>query len=251
MAAPESITALVESFADPEVGGVCGNQVYRIPSVGDTTKQGENLYWRYDKWQKLLESRIGSCFAADGSLYAIRSRLFVPMQELAQADDIAISARVVLQGYRLLFEPAAVAYEDAPVEGRDEFRRKVRVTTHSVRALLKLGLPLWSSGFYSVELLSHKLLRHLAPLPLLGLLLSNALLAVRHPAFALLLALQLLFYLLAGVGYLLRGRSAGTIKLFSVPYFFVMVNAAALVGLIKLVLGQKLIQWSPRGGDAV
>ena len=78
---------------------------------GDSTGEGEGLYWRYDKWQKQLESSIGSIFAADGAFYAIRKDLFVPVDDPAQADDIAISARVVLQGRRLIYEPSAVAWD--------------------------------------------------------------------------------------------------------------------------------------------
>jgi len=248
MLAPVSLEALVAGFADPEVGGVCGNQVYRMPSEGDTTKQGENLYWRYDKWQKGLESRIGSIFAADGSLYAIRRALYRPVDDPAQADDIAISTRVVLQGYRLVFEPRAVTYEDAPAEGRAEFWRKVRVTNRSVRALLNLGRALWSSGFYSLELLSHKLLRHLAPIYLIGLLTANAWLAVGQPGWRGLAALQAAFYSLAFAGWSLRARRLGARRLFTIPYFFTFANAAALLGLISLLRGQRLALWRPRAG---
>ena len=41
-----------------------------------------------------LLGRIGSIFAADGTLYAIRRSLYVPIGDPAQADDIAISTRV-------------------------------------------------------------------------------------------------------------------------------------------------------------
>ncbi|HEU5162720.1 MAG TPA: glycosyltransferase family 2 protein, partial [Thermoanaerobaculia bacterium] len=159
----DAVRMIVRSFADPAVGGVCGNKKLRVGHGADATEKGENLYWKYDQWQKKLESRIGSIFAADGTLYAVRRSLYVPIVDPAQADDIAISTRVVLQGYRLVFEPEAVAFEEAPAEGTAEFRRKVRVTNHSVRALLNLGSALWTSGFYSVELLSHKLVRHLIP----------------------------------------------------------------------------------------
>lgn len=177
--APESLVRLVEPFADPEVGGVCGRKRHRAAGDADATARGEGLYWRWEQWQKSLESRIGSVYAADGTLYAVRRSLYVPVADPAQADDIAVSARVPLAGRRLLFEPAAVAWEEPPAEGRAELRRKVRVTNHSLRALWNLGPRLWRSGFYSVELLSHKLLRHLLPFPLLALLAANVLLVVR------------------------------------------------------------------------
>jgi cellulose synthase/poly-beta-1,6-N-acetylglucosamine synthase-like glycosyltransferase len=245
---PDALERLVESFADPRVGGVCGNKKLRPRSGADATQGGEGLYWRYDKWQKGLESAAGSIFAADGALYAVRRRLFVPIVDPAQADDIAVSARVVLQGYRLLFEPSAVAWEDAPAEGRAEFARKVRVTNHSVRALLALGSGLWSSGFYSVELVSHKLLRHLVPFFLIALIASSAALAADGPAFSAALELQALFYAAAAAGALLRRTRTGRSKLLTVPYYFCLVNAAALLGVLSIVRGERLAAWTPRSG---
>lgn len=245
--APDALRVIARAFADPEVGGVSGKKKYVVREGADTTEQGEDLYWRWDQWQKTLESAIGSIFAADGTLYAVRRSLYVPIADPAQADDIAISARVVLQGFRLVFDPEAVAYEDAPVEGADELRRKVRVTNHSVRALLNLGPALWTSGFYSVELLSHKLVRHLIPFFLIALLLASIWLSRSSHLFGLLLALQALFYLSALAGALLRHRRGGALVLLSVPYYFCLVNAAAFLGVLSIARGTRVREWSPRG----
>lgn len=245
---PDALRHLARNFADPGVGGVCGNKRYRAAEGADATTEGEGLYWRYDKWQKEQETRIGSIFAADGTLHAVRRALYVPIDDPAQADDIAISTRVVLQGSRLIYEPAAVAWEEAPVEGRDEFRRKVRVTNHSVRALLNLRGALWSSGFYSVELISHKLLRHFAPVFLLPLLFSNLALAGAHPFFAVTLALQVTFYGLALAGAMLRATPVGRLRIVSIPYYFTLVNAAALVGVLSILRGRRQHAWTPRHG---
>lgn len=245
--ARDALRVLARSFADPAVGGVSGKKTSIVRKGADTTELGENLYWRWDQWQKTLESAIGSIFAADGTLYAVRRALYVPIDDPAQADDIAISARVVLQGYRLVFDPAAVAYEEAPVEGADELRRKIRVTNHSVRALLNLGSALWTSGFYSVELLSHKLIRHLIPFFLIALLVATAGLARDSHLFRLALVLQGLFYLLAIAGALLRHRPAGALKVFSVPYYFCLVNVAAFLGVLSIARGRRVRAWSPRG----
>jgi cellulose synthase/poly-beta-1,6-N-acetylglucosamine synthase-like glycosyltransferase len=245
---PDSLIHLVEAFGDSEVGGVCGNKKYRSTVGGDVIDQGENLYWRYDKWQKGLESRVGSIFAADGTLYAVRRQLFRPIEDPAQADDIAISTRVVLQGYRLVYEPRAVALEDPPLEGLDEFKRKVRVTNHSVRSLLNLGSALWTSGFYSVELLSHKFFRHLVPFFLISLFVSILVLAQSSPVFRWLLGLQIVFYALGLLGFALRRARLGRIRILSVPYYFCLVNAAALVGVLSIMAGWRRGVWTPRGG---
>lgn len=257
---PGALAALVEPFADPEVGGVCGRKGFRrglftdaaendgTPAAEDATAEGEGLYWRWDQWQKSLESRIGSVFAADGALYAVRRELYVPIADPAQADDIAISTRVVLQGYRLVEAPGARVFEEPPEEGREELRRKVRVTNHSVRALLLLGSDLWTRGFYSLELLSHKLLRHLVPFLLLPLVLANAVLAPGSPGFAGLLGSQLLFYGLAAAGFALRHDAVGRLPVLSIPYYFSMVNLAAFLGVLSLLRGERRERWTPRKG---
>ncbi|HEX6203266.1 MAG TPA: glycosyltransferase family 2 protein [Thermoanaerobaculia bacterium] len=249
---PAALARLAAPFADPEVGGVSGRKRYRSGRGADATELGENLYWRYDQWIKEQESRAGSVFAADGTLYALRRELFVPIADPAQADDIALSTRVVLQGRRLLFEPAAVAWEEAPAEGSAELARKVRVTNHSVRALWNLGGALWTSGFYSLELLGHKLFRHLVPFFLLPMLAAHLVLAAAAgpvgEAARWLLVPHLGFYALAVAGSLLRRRPLGRRRPFSVPYYFTLVNTAAFLGVVSILAGRRLRAWTPRSG---
>ncbi|HKR66196.1 MAG TPA: glycosyltransferase family 2 protein [Thermoanaerobaculia bacterium] len=239
-----TLRELARKFNDREVGGVCGARKSGMERGGDATGEGEGLYARWDKWQKVRESRIGSVFAADGLLYAIRRHLYVPITDPAQADDIAISARVPLQGYRLLFEPKATAWEHATVEAAGEFRRKMRVTNHSVRALLNLGSALFTSGFYSVELLSHKLIRHFVPFFLIPLLISSAFLEWRVPFYA-----QLAFYTLAILGALLRNHRLGRSRVFTVPYYFTFVNAAAFAGILSMLHGERTAAWQSRQAE--
>lgn len=242
-----TLRALVESLADPRVGAVCGDKRCVIGEVGGATSRGEGLYWRFDQWLKSMESRIGSAFAADGALYAVRRELFTPISDARMVDDIAISARVVLQGARLIYEPRAVVLEEAPTDPVTEFRRKVRVTNHSLRAVLGLGPALWSSGFYSVQLVSHKLLRHLAPCFLILLLLSSAVLAPSGIVFRLALLGQVGFYGLGAAGYLLRGVTPGY-RWLAAPYYFCFTHAAALMGVLSIARGEAFAAWTPRGG---
>jgi cellulose synthase/poly-beta-1,6-N-acetylglucosamine synthase-like glycosyltransferase len=233
-------------FADPEVGGVCGARNTSVVREGDATGEGEGMYARWDKWQKIRESRIGSVFAADGLLYAIRRSLYVPIIDPAQSDDMAISMRVVTQGYRLLYEPKATAYEKAVVRASEEFVRKIRITNHSVSALLKLGAPLVTSGFYSVELLSHKLIRHFIAYFLIPLFIANLFLLRVSPFYVVALAGQLAIYGLAAVGAVVRDKPIGRSRFFTVPYYFCFVNLAAFFGILTMFRKHKLTAWSTR-----
>lgn len=241
---PDALRILVRGFADASVGGVCGARSTGSRREGDATGEGEGLYGKWDRWQKIQESRIGSVFAADGLLYAIRRSLYVPIADPDQADDIAISAHVVLQGYRLLFEPAAMAWEEAGIEAKSEFQRKIRVTHHSVRALLNLRGALFNRGWYSIELLSHKLLRHCVPFFSLPLLIANIVLARESRIYVGALLVQGAIAILAFAGMLLRNTVR--IRLFSVPYYFCFVNAAAFFGILTIFRGQRVHAWRER-----
>lgn len=240
-----ALRTVARKFADASVGGVCGAR-READRSGDSTGRGEGLYGRWDRWQKIRESMIGSVFAADGLLYAIRRNLYVPITDPAQADDIAISVQVPLQGYRLLFDRHATAWETAEVRGSEEFRRKVRVTNHSVRALLNLGWRLFTSRFYSVELLSHKLVRHFVPFFLIAMLVSNIPLARRSRKYRLLLGGQIGLYMLATAGWALRDRPIGRTRILYIPYFFCFVNAAAFLGILSIARGEKRAAWTSR-----
>lgn len=242
---PESLNRLVRSFADPEVGGAFGS--YSVNRDRDGSGGGAGLYWRLDQWQKTLESRIGSAVGASGAFYAVRRSLYRPIENPAQADDFAISVRVVLQERRLVYVPEAVAFEREPRDSRREFGRRVRIANHSLRSLLDLGSALWRSGLYSLQLVSHKVLRYLAPVFLLALLLSNLRLAQGSSLFTATLAGQFLAYSLALVASLLQvaGSRSGIL---SAPYHFYVMNAAALIGLLSILAGTRIAAWSPRHG---
>jgi cellulose synthase/poly-beta-1,6-N-acetylglucosamine synthase-like glycosyltransferase len=247
---PRALRELLAPFADASVGGVCGNQKYGRPSdSGDSAGAGENLYWTYDKYLKHLETQVGSTVAADGSLYALRRELYVQIEDGAQADDFAVSARVVTEGRRrLVYEPAAVSFEPPPAESDLEFRRKVRVANHCMRAIMNLrgGLNPFRTGLYAFEMWSHKVLRYAVPLFCVAALAAGAALAGLSLFYLALFAGQVLFYALALAGYALRRTRRGRLKVLYVPFYFCLANAAALVAVCSLLRGERITVWQPQ-----
>lgn len=241
-----TLRLMARKFADPEVGGVSGARKPGITRKGDATGEGEGLYVRWDKLQKILESRIGSVYAADGLLYAIRKSLYVPLTDPSRGDDMTISTQIPMQGYRLVFEPQATAWETGTIHAKSEFRRKARIANRCTRAMLGHGSRLFTSGFYSLELLSHKVVRHMIPFFLIPMLFASIVLATVSPFYAVMLGGQLAVYVLAIVGAMLRETRFGYVKIFSVPYYFCFVNAAAFVGLLRLIRGQGTAAWTTR-----
>jgi hypothetical protein len=51
--------------------------------------------------------------------------------------------------------------------------------------------------------------------------------------------LQVLFYATAIAGFVLRHRPLGRLRLFTIPYYFCLVNAAAFIGLLSILRGSR------------
>jgi len=247
--APGSLRYLAENFADPEVGGVAGRKTVREAGSEEQLGRSEGLYRRFDEWMKEQESRIGCAVAADGTLHAVRRELFDPGHDAAAADDMAISTRVVGQGYRLVYDPRATVSVEPPSNSGSELQRKIRIANQVTRALLGLGPAFWTSGFYSLELISHKLMRYLVPLFLLLLMASNLLLAgSQQGIWAGLLVLQSAFYCLAFLGAKVHRHANVRSKLLTIPFYFCLMNFAVLLALVSVLKGERITHWLPGAG---
>lgn len=250
----DALRALVRPFADPEVGGVAGDQRYVEEARWGGLQAGEYDYWSHDRWLKMQLSRGGSITSATGALYAIRREYFQPLGD-GMTDDFLASTRVVAAGKRLVFAPDAVAYEAVASTGRDEFLRKVRLMSRGLRGVLAMRhlLNPFRYGFYSLQLLSHKVLRRWAVFAWLSLLLLSLLLwdaGWVYRATCLTFMMVLIWAFLGcwaiTAGWHAQGRL--TRRLLTWPAFFLMANAAALLATWKLMRGQRFDLWQPRRG---
>jgi biofilm PGA synthesis N-glycosyltransferase PgaC len=172
--APDALNLLLENFADPSVGAVSGDLVVEAaPGV----MAGVGLYWRYEKWLRQQECRLHSTVGVTGAISGVRRKLFHGVPAGTLLDDVYWPLRVVMQGYRVIHDGRARAYDRLPKKPRDEFRRKVRTLSGNFQLVTRLPAvlmprrnPLW------LQFVSHKLLRLVVPWALLGLLVASALL---------------------------------------------------------------------------
>jgi hypothetical protein len=174
-------------------------------------------------------------------------------------DDFWISTNVVAQGRRLVFAEDAVAWEPATPSSGHEFRRKVRVITRGLRGvwLMRELLDPFRHGFYSLQLLSHKVLRRLAVLPLAALLLATPWLWNAGPFYRAAALAQTAFYAAALLGACLPPGLAlrpewlrRAAKLLALPAFFCMVNAAAGLAALNVLRGRRIDAWEPQRGPS-
>jgi cellulose synthase/poly-beta-1,6-N-acetylglucosamine synthase-like glycosyltransferase len=239
-----AIRALVRPLADPEVGGVAGDQRY-VPAANKLVEdEGERCYWNYDRCLKRWQSAAGSVTSATGAIYAIRRGLFRGVPE-GVTDDFAVSTSVTAQGYRLVFATDAIAYEPPAKTVNDELARKVRIITRGLRGVVRqraLFNP-FRYGFYSLQVFTHKLLRRLMALPLLALVILSPWLWNAGAFYQGVVVVQTAGYACAFLGWLLKNSRLGRAKLFTLPMFFVMVNTASLLALWNVLRGRRIVTW--------
>jgi cellulose synthase/poly-beta-1,6-N-acetylglucosamine synthase-like glycosyltransferase len=235
---------LVRHFSDPKVGYVVGAQKY-LARGESAAAASEGVYWRYELFLKRCESRLSSVVGGDGAIYAIRARLFQALKP-DDISDFVNPLQIVAQGYRGVFEERAVCYE-APVDHfSGEFRRKMRIVNRSVRGLWQTRQVLNPRrvGWFAYQVLLHKLIRWFVPFLLVGMLVSSAILARYHGgvAYNLLVILQLALY---GTALLHWIPGLSRSKLVSFCFYFVIVNAAAGLGILAGVIGKRYATWNP------
>jgi len=166
------------------------------------------------------EAKLGGFTGAHGSLYAIRRAEYPFPAADTINDDFIIPMRIQERGYRIAYEPAAVAYEEAhEMEG---FSRRVRITAGNIGQLREVKSLLWPLRPVSLFcLLSHKAGRLLVPPAMVVLAIVNLMLW-RDPVYKWFLWAQVLFYGAAALGALVKLRP----RFLRLPYYFCMINSA-------------------------
>ena len=239
---PQSIRRLVAHFADERIGCVCGRLRYENPG-GDRAGEAETVYWGYEGWIKALESRVGSLLGANGAIYAYRRHLFRPVDPLMFCDDV-IPIRIAIAGRLAIYAPEAWCTEQTSTESV-EMRRRMRHASFGLRSMLQMMGEALPQGRLLVlyECLSHRVLRWLGGLAILGVLVSTPFLPppLRAPA----LAIQAVSYLIAASGYVLDRAGIRYWPAYAFAYA-IAIHAAGLLGLYNLVTRSDKPFWEPR-----
>jgi biofilm PGA synthesis N-glycosyltransferase PgaC len=244
----DAVRRLVENFTDSRVGAVSG-ELHLLNDAGRAVGEGVGAYWRYEKAIRKAESAVHSTVGATGAIYAIRRRLFVPIPHDTLTDDVVIPLRIVRQGFRVIFDSRARAWDRVADSARAEHVRKLRTIAGVLQVFARerwLWLPthpVW------MQAISHKLLRLAAPFFMLTALLTSAVLAPGHGVYRVAFAAQLAFYVAAAAGALAREGSGKLARLLAIPYAFCLLNLTTLVSLWRFVRGRHSVRWQ-KAADA-
>ncbi len=235
---------ILPNFADETVGCVAGKLVY-VDASDSNVGKGAQSYWNYETFLKESESRACSLIGASGCLYAVRKSAYRPMYAEA-CSDFLICTVIYEQGLRSVYEPRAVCTEDTNRQTDKEMQMRVRVISQTFTDLWRnrrMMNPL-RSGFYAVELISHKVLRYAVPFFLLLIFVSNAFLIPHSLFFDLLFLAQIGFYLLALIGWAFEKANI-KIGALAIPHYFVLANLASVFGFYKFLRGERFAAWEP------
>lgn len=235
------IRNLVRHFADPRVGAVSGEEIRVVPPGADPG--GESLYWRYESALKILESRLNCSLGGNGAVLAVRRSLFRPRKQ-SIVEDFQIPLEIRFRGYRVVYDPEAVALEEIAPTFSAQFARRARIGAGNFQTLFanpECFNPI--KGLVTFCFLAHRVLRWFVPVLLMTAFLCSILLVKQH-GYTALLAAQSVFYLMAGSGYLLK-KSGKPTRLFSLPLSFCSMNLALVVGLLRYLNRRQTATWKP------
>lgn len=236
---------IARHYLNEKVGAVAGEK--RVKSEdGDAAGSGEGAYWKYESKLKSWDSELHTVVGAAGELFSIRTALYEPVPKNVIIEDFRLSMNIARAGYKVVYEPEAYAVESASASIEEEEKRKVRISAGGLREVAHFIdlLNFFKYGWLSFQYISHRMLRWtLAPLALPVVFITNLLLALEgEPIYLVLLSGQVLFYLLALLGFLLRHSKISFQKLF-IPYYFYFMNFSVYKGLWRLIKGSQSVVW--------
>ncbi len=229
--APGAIQKLVNNFADSEIGCVAGELILRRQDADVASGAVGSLYWRYEQWIRRCESVIDSPVGVYGGFYAVRRALVEPQPAGMILDDMFQPLSIIRKGYRSVLDSSANVYDAWPKTTGAEFHRKVRTLAGNFQLFQFAPWTLTLQNRVLFQLVSHKVLRLLAPYLMTILLMAALVLSPGSRFYTIFAAAQVLSLVIAILG--LRFRIPGLRVLCAPTSALLLLNIAAATGLYK------------------
>jgi len=227
-------------FSDSSIGAVSS-----IDKVQDESgESGEGAYVKYEMKVRELESEVNSLVGLSGSCFLVRREVALGMSEKHCSDFYSATESVRL-GLRSILAKDIVGTYKAVTDSTKEFERKVRTVLRGMSAVLAQPevFDVQKYGFFTFQIISHKIYRWLVPLFFILLYVSNMGLKSCACMWGLVFWAQTFVLALALVGYLKPETKKYT--LIKIPLFFVLSNLAILVASVRLLKGETIVVWNP------
>jgi glycosyltransferase involved in cell wall biosynthesis len=240
--APDGLSTIVRSFADPSVGCVSSTDRF-LDEQGQPA--GEGLYVRYEMLLRRLESDVNSLVGLSGSFFAARRGVLGEFSDRLPSDFCTLlgSIRAGLRG--VSDEQAHGDYADVARRG-DEFGRKVRTVLRGMAAFFAARdlLNPFRHPLFAWQLFSHKFVRWTVPFAMLAALVTSGLLALWGSVFfRVAFGLQAIVYFYSALAEVFPRLDS--IVLGRTTHYFVVVNLSILVAWLRYLGGQRIVTWNP------
>ncbi|MEP0711448.1 MAG: glycosyltransferase family 2 protein, partial [Algoriphagus sp.] len=175
---PGAIRHLVHHFQSNLVAAVSGEKVVQSATADSASASGEGFYWKYESYLKRKDAEWNTLVGSAGELVAIRTNLYEAPEQDTIIEDFVMTVRLAAQGYKVSYEPQAIATETGSANVEEEEKRKIRIAAGGIQAICRLpeALNLLNHPGLTFQYLSHRVLRWtLMPLALAAALVSTAL----------------------------------------------------------------------------
>ncbi|MWV65241.1 glycosyltransferase [Halorubrum sp. JWXQ-INN 858] len=241
---PDCLERLIDRFADPTVGVVSGSLVsndFEEGSIGTTM----GWYWRWEYFLRASQSDFGLLPKLSGALMAVRRSCYAPAAEGIDLDQTA-GLDAVREGYRVVYEPAAVATERFATTPSGELVTRRRLTIQSCTTLWRYRdvCSPRRRPLFTASTVSYWHLRYAIPWLLLAIAVSSVSLAPTHAA-----AFGIALLVGAASGCALVGavldRLGITLVPFSIAFAFAWANAGLFLGTLEFLAGRRVNSYKP------
>ncbi len=238
---PDALLYIAQHFADEKVAGVSGEKKILYNEADGANSASEGLYWKYESLIKKYDSDFYTVVGAAGELFAVRTKLYTQMPPDSINDDLTQSVMLNLQGFKIAYEPRAYAAETASANVKEELKRKIRMCAGAWQVMARYNslFNFFKHPKLTFQFVSHRVLRWtLCPLALITLFVSNIILYNHNIYYQTFLYLQIAFYIIAILGYYIN-----KVKLLYIPFYFVFMHWAAILGFFRFLKGKQSVNW--------
>ena len=238
-----AVKKMVSHYVDKTIGCVAGKMQF-VKTDSNMTTESQGLYWRYEVKIREMESCLGSLIGVDGPLYSVRRDNYVVLGPHI-ISDLITPLLVREQGKKVIIEPEAIVEEEPTIKAGQEFNTRRRVTLRALTGLANyksLFNPI-KNPWLACQLFFHKLLRWFVG-PLVAINVLTCLALSDDFIFRNILIIYCIFFITACLGWIFEKMNV-RIRIFTIPYYFCLVNLAATMGIIDYFKKKQAVTWKP------
>jgi len=236
----DALKKLASNFHDERIGAVSGILIIDNPKRSNISN-GEYIYKKYETLLRGSNSLLGCVLNSDGSIFAIRKKLYNPISP-ERGDDFELVIRILINGYRSVLESEAISYEHASVTAKAETDRKIRIVSWFLKSSIILMKEMFLKFRFGLifQIISHKLLRWFSPYFFIAIFISNFILLRENPFYLSAFIFQISILLNGMLGYYIsKTKKKKTPLILGISHYFIMFNYGFIIGTIKGLIPSK------------